>query len=339
MITSRRRAMARDSFQNLVEGFFLEWLASTRNASAHTIASYRDAFASLIEWEHGARGVDPQGIGFDDFTAPVINEYLAHLTEERGLAASTANCRLAAFKSFCRYALYRCPERIDQLTRVIELPQRRASRKEVDFLTPEEVEWMIEACEPGSESELLVSLLYNTGARISELLNARVRDVGSTASGHRSLHVLGKGRKERTVPLWDDVAELLELHVAGSGLEDGDYLFAGRNVPHLTRSGARSRIEAVYKAACRSHPELAAKHVTPHTFRHSTAMALLAAKIDIGTVALWLGHESINTTHRYVVSDMVLKEEAIEKVRRNWRLKPKKRYRPSADVLDFLRGL
>lgn len=331
--------MGRDSFQGLVEAFFLEWLGTARGASPHTMASYRDAFASFLAWTRDERGVEPQDVGFDDFTAPMVNAYLAHLVEDRGLASSTANCRLAAFKSFSRFALYRCPDRIDQLARITELPQRRATRKEVDYLTPEEVEWVIGACEPGSESELLISLLYNTGARISEILGARVRDVGSTPSGRRSLHVTGKGRKERTVPLWDDVSALVELHIERRGLGKDDYLFAGRNVPHLTRSGARSRIDAALKAARLAHPELSAKKVSAHTFRHSTAMALLAAKVDIGTVAIWMGHESINTTHKYVVSDMGLKEEAIEKVRRNWRLQPKKRYQPSAGVLDFLRSL
>lgn len=148
-----------------------------------------------------------------------------------------------------------------------------------------------------------------------------------------------KGRKERTLPLWDDVSELLRVHIEANALGPGDYLFASRNVEHLTRFGARHRIDAAFAKACAEHPELRSKSVSAHTFRHSCAMAMLAAGIDIATVAIWLGHEHINTTHRYVVSDIKLMEDALSKVRQQWSAIGRRPYKASDDVLEFLRGL
>ena len=123
--------------------------------------------------------------------------------------------------------------------------------------------------------------------------------------------MIGKGRKERTIPLWEDTSRALARHIGGRALGPGDYVFGGRNVPHLTRSGVRHRIEAAHARACEAHPELRGRRVGPHTFRHSCAMAMLAAGVDIASVAIWLGHEHVNTTHRYVVTDMRIKEEAL----------------------------
>ena len=184
-----------------------------------------------------------------------------------------------------------------------------------------------------------MSLLYNTGARISELVSTTVADVHVISRSRCHIHFLGKGRKDRTVPLWADTSALLTSHIEKHRLRTKDYLFAGRNVGHITRSGARSRIDSIVKQAKEKHPELARKNITPHVFRHSTAMAMLAAGVDIGTVAIWLGHESINTTHKYVVTDMALKEKALEKVRRNWEIEPRKPYNASEDIVEFLKLL
>lgn len=326
-------------FPQLLEGFFTEWLATAIKASDNTVASYRDAFSLFVRWAADELGKEPDGVSTADVTSDNVLAFLKYLEETRGNGPKTVNCRLAALKSFCGYAAYRRPDLLGQLKAIRDLPQRRERRREVSYLTPEEAGWMIAACPGGSESELLLSLLYNTGARISELLGLHARDVTIGDGGRCRAHLLGKGRKERTLPLWDDVSELLKAHIQQGALESGDFLFAGRNVEHLTRSGARHRIEAAHAAACAEHPELATKHVTPHTFRHSCAMAMLAAGVDIATVAIWLGHESVNTTHRYVVSDMRLMEDALSKVRRQWSVIGRKPYKASEDVLEFLRSL
>ena len=327
------------SLHILIEGFFLEWMGRDRKLSENTIASYRDSFSLFFRWLREARGVDPVDAGMADLTADNVNGFLNYLAEERGCSARTINCRLAAFWSFAGYAARKAPQHIGHLAEISKIPSRKARRREIDFLTPDEVEWLTECCEPGSDAELMVAMLYNSGARISELVALKVEDVRISPKGNCHVHFLGKGRKDRTVPLWDDTSQLLLSHIERHSLKDGDYIFAGRNVDHLTRSGARSRLDGVAKKAKAAHPELTRKRITPHVFRHSTAMAMLAAGVDIATVAIWLGHEDINTTHKYAVSDMTIKEEALSKVRRNWNLKPRKPYKANRDVLDFLNSL
>lgn len=285
------------------------------------------------------RGVRPRDVTMDHLTREEVLAFLSHLESARGCKAATVNNRLAAIKSFCSYATYRAPQRLAQLTDILDIPQRRAKIAEVEYLTPEEAGWVVGACPDGSESRLLLQLLYNTGARVSELVGLRSRDVSSLGAGKLRVTLEGKGRKQRTLPLWRDTSELLSAHMGRRGLSADDFIFAGRGVDHLTRSGARSRIDAAVRRAARDHPSLAGRRIGAHTFRHSCAMAMLAAGVDIATVAIWLGHESVNTTHKYVVSDMRLKEEALSKVRRDWDVTPKARYKASPDVLDFLMSL
>lgn len=327
------------SVTSLVEGFFLEWMERDRKLSENTVASYRDSFALYFRWLRDERKVEPTRVAMSDVSAENVNEFLNYLEEERGCSAKTLNCRLSAFWSFARYASRKAPQHIDQLAAISSIPSRKARRREIDFLTPAEVDWMLKCCEAGSETELMVAMLYNSGARISELVAMRVEDVRVAKKGTCHVRFLGKGRKDRTVPLWEDTSQLLMSHIGRLNLSEGDYVFGGRNVEHLTRSGARSRLDVVAKKAKAAHPELARKKITPHVFRHSTAMAMLAAGVDIATVAIWLGHEDVNTTHKYVVSDMTIKEEALAKARHDWGLKPRKPYKASGDVLDFLNSL
>ena len=185
----------------------------------------------------------------------------------------------------------------------------------------------------------MVTLLFSTGARISELVCLKAGDF-SISARKGQIRIFGKGRKERTLPLWPEVAEEVEQFMSARRLGADDYLFGGRNVPHLTRSGARSRIDAIVKRAQAAHPSLRGKKITPHVFRHSTAMGMLESGVDISTIAIWLGHENIQTTHRYMVTDMNRKEEALRKVHAvDAERKPRARYRASDDVLDFLMSL
>lgn len=331
--------MGQETFQSLVEGFFIKWLDKGRNASANTVASYRDAFSLYLRWIREEQGIAPADITMDDFTPNNIMEFLAYLQDSRGCSAKTINCRLAAFKSFCRYASYEAPQRLSLFQGIEQIPDRKMQRKEVDYLTPEEIGWLMESCIEGSENELLIALLYNTGARISEIIAIQGCDISVSEAGRCRVKLLGKGRKERTLPLWADTSDMLQIHVKTKGIGKLDYIFKGRHVDHLTRSGARARINTIVKRTILIHPRLVSKRITPHVFRHSTAMSMLAAGIDIATVAIWLGHEHINTTHKYVVSDMKLKEEALTKVRNDWETKPRKAYKPDKDILEFLVSL
>lgn len=334
--------MAAVTLASLVEGFFLGWLERDRKASPNTVAAYRDAFRLFFAWLEAYRGVAATDATVADVTADNVNEFLASLEEDRGCSPATANCRLTAFQSFARYAARKDPGRLAQYRAITEVPRRKQRRREVDYLTPDEVGWLLECCEPGSATELMVAMLYNTGARISELVALTGDDVRVVPGGRCHVHFLGKGRKDRTLPMWEDTSQLLIEYMRDSGVRGGDYVFKGRNVDHLTRSGARSRIDAVVAKAVALHPELKSRSISPHTFRHACAMAMLYAGVDIATVAIWLGHESVNTTHKYVVTNMAAKEDALAKVRASFGLEPvprAARYKAPADVLEFLNSL
>lgn len=331
--------MVTPTFQSLLEKFFVVWLGRDRSVSANTVCAYRDAFKLLVTWFRDERGVAAADLALDHLTRESIQEFLAWLATSRGNCAKTVNCRLAALRSFCSFALYEVPDRSAQLSAVSSIPERRAQRREVDWLAPDEVGLMVSLLGGRPRDRLLVLLLYNTGCRVSEAVGLKGSDVRVKPGGRCDVHVVGKGRKERTLPLWDDTSSLLRAHMSDNGVGPGDYVFAGRGTEHMTRSGARSVVERAFRLACAAEPSLSSKKCSPHVFRHSTAMAMLAAGVDIATVAIWLGHESVNTTHRYVVSDMRLKEEALEKVRRSWEVEPRKPYKANPDVLDFLMSL
>lgn len=333
----------RNDFPKLLEGFFLRWMDAGRKLSVQTIASYRDAFALLLRWFRDERGVPASEVSMGDLTAENVEAFLLYLSEARGNSAQTVNCRLAAIKAFCSYASYRAPERLAELRRVSDIPRRREKRREVDYLTREEVGWLLGACDAatraGAEDHLLISILFCTGARVSEVTCLRMRSFEARDGGF-VLHLLGKGRKERTLPVWPEVARELGDFAERRGLGPDDFVFAGRNVEHMTRSGARSRIDAVVRRATTSHPSLADKRITAHVFRHSCAMSMLESGVDLSTIAIWLGHESVQTTHKYMVADVARKAAALSKVHPD--VAPgttRQRYRAKSDVLDFLESL
>jgi len=333
----------RSDFCGLVQGFFVDWLTAGRNVSPRTVSAYRDAFVLLIRWLSKSLALPADKLTLAHLTLPAVEGFLRYLAQERGNCAGTVNARLAAIKSFCRYASYRAPEAVGEFERIISIPKKKEAVHELAYLDAREVGWLVSACPAGTDAgrstRLLIRLLYNSGARISELLALRAGDIEVADGGKCRISILGKGRKERCLPLWRETAEELAAMVSDKGLGPCDFVFSGRNVEHLTRSGARSRIDAAAKAARLRHPSLAGKAITPHVFRHSTAMAMLAAGVDIATIAIWLGHESIQTTHRYMVSDMKLKEEAIEKARLDWGAGRQARYKAGAEVLRFLESL
>ena len=334
--------MAAVTLASLVEGFFLGWLGRDRKASPNTVAAYRDAFRLFFAWLEADRGVAATDASIADVTADNVNAFLVSLEEARGCSPATVNCRLTAFQSFARYAARQDLERLAQYGAIAEIPRRRQRRREVDYLTPEEVGWVLGCCEPGSATELMVAMLYNTGARVSELVALTGDDVRVVPGGRCHVHFLGKGRKDRTLPMWEDTSRLLLEYMRANGVSGKGYVFRGRNVDHLTRSGARSRIDVAVAKAAAAHPELESKRISPHTFRHACAMAMLYSGVDIATVAIWLGHESVNTTHKYVITNMAAKEEALAKVRATFGLEERARfirYKAQSDVLEFLNSL
>lgn len=241
------------------------------------------------------------------------------------------------------YVSYECPEYLGVVRKVKRIPFRKAEKKDICYLTKEEMDSLLNACEitnpDGRRDYLMLLLLYNSGMRVSEMISIQGKDAIISGEGLCHLRIMGKGRKERTVPLWRTTTKCLVDYMHENGIRSNDYLLSGRNVKHLTRSGVRYRIDCIVKRASDDCRLLESKSVTPHVFRHSTAMSLLQSGIDISTIAIWLGHESIETTHKYMVADIKLKENALKKLHEPESNRKEYRYHASDDILQFLNSL
>jgi len=333
------------TFQEMLESWFLSWLMGHRGLSPQTVASYRDAFKLLIGWLREERGVSPEDVGFGDVDRDTVVSFLDWLRDERGCTAKTVNCRLVAIKSFAGYVACECPERSAWAKSISSVKRRKESRPALDFLTPEEVGMVADACDAstfeGRRDSMMVMLMFNTGFRVTEVVELRASSF-EFGEGSCRVTTVGKGRKERSVPLWAETSDAVARYMGEAGIEGDGYLFPGRNVGHLTRSGARSRLDGAFSRAAKANPALGRKRCTPHTLRHSTAMAMLAAGIDLSTIAIWLGHESVSTTHKYMVADMEMKERALSRAasRNPFGDAPMpKRYVPEPGLLAFLESL
>lgn len=333
----------RPGFQRLLEDCLLSWLIDGRGVSQRTVEPYRDAFVLLLRWFDDEKGIRADSMTMEGLTVENIESFLICLSQVCGNAPKTANCRLAAIRSFCRYVSCKDPSRLGEMARILSIPQRKGTRADLFCLEPKEAKWLLGACDKntplGRETRLLIRVLYNPGARISETLALRVSDITLERSGSCRVLPLGKGRKERTLPMRPETAVALKAHIEENGISNGGYLFRGRNVEHLTRSGARSRIDAAVMRAAEKHASMRNKKATPHTFRHSTAVAMLTSGIDISTIAIWLGHEHIQTTHRYMVANMEMKENALSKVCPSWGRSGNNRYKAGPKTLRFLMSL
>jgi site-specific recombinase XerD len=285
------------------------------------------------------RQVAPEALAVKDLSAGTIMDFLNDLQASRHNGADTRNARLAALRCFVKYLLWVEPILAGDLQGVLAIPVKRTVRPILDFLTREEVEAILEAPDAttwsGKRDRALFALMYNTGARVSEIIGVKASDVILTAHGALRLH--GKGRKSRVVPLWKQTIKILRTWIVGNHLREEQALFANARGAPLTRSGVEKRLrEAVQKASARC-PSLKSKHISPHTLRHTTAMHLLQSGVDITLIALWLGHESIETTHVYMTTDLAMKERALQT------LQPPAgggfRFRPKAALLSFLESL
>jgi site-specific recombinase XerD len=313
--------MKRDScnIQALIQKFFLKWLMGQRNVSPETVKSYRDTFRIFLEYLAKSHKIKPSAMTIDCLAAECLLGFLESLEKERGNSPKTINVRLAAISSFLKFLSFEIPEYSSLLNRSLMIPYRKFEKRSMDFLTKEEFKALIDSCELntmlGRRDQLMLLLLYNTGVRVSELLGIETKDIVKGADGRPSyIHVRGKGRKERDVPLWKNTSEFMGRFMAEHEPESNPRLFVNRIDGALTRSGVRYRLQCLIKKAAVSAPSLSRKNVTPHTFRHTTALNLLQSGIDISTIAIWLGHESILTTHKYMESDLEMKRRTLEKL-------------------------
>ena len=327
------------SFSALLQSFFTDRLLGQRNASPHTIASYRDTFRLVLEFAQRNLHKPPSILAMEDLDAPFIGRFLAHLEKDRGNTPRSRNIRLAAIHSFFKYVALEEPSRGALAQRVLAIPCKRHKTRPIDFLTQPEIEALLMAPDQksylGRRDRALLLVAAQTGLRAAELIGLRCQDVFFGSGAH--VRCVGKGRKARCTPLRKDAVAVLRAWMRERNGQPSDFLFPNARGLPLSHDGLDyllSKHVATARIAC---PSLAKKRVTPHVLRHSLAMTLLQHGVDRSVIALWLGHESTETTQVYFHANLELKEQALAKTQ-PFKGHPA-RYRPDDKLLAFLQGL
>jgi integrase/recombinase XerD len=323
----------------LVQAFFVEHLLNQKHASPRTLATYRDAFRLLLRFVRETHGIEPAALTVDNLDAPVILAFLDHIEQQRANSIRSRNARLAAIRSFFRFVQMREPAAVATASRVLAIPVKRTERKLVGYLTRPEIDALLSAADltnrDGRRDHALLLTLYNSGARVSEIIGVRRDEIVLDAPASLKLH--GKGRKERAVPLWVKTAQVLRAWFQELGDRFGGLAFPNARGGRLSRHGVSFLLSRLTDSAATACPSLLNKRISPHVIRHSTAMHLLQSGVDPAVIALWLGHESVETTHGYVEADLTMMEHAMGK------LAPAgsspRRFRAADDLLAFLATL
>jgi integrase/recombinase XerD len=322
-----------------LQGWFTDRLIAQRNVSPHTIRAYRDTLRLLLDYAETQLGRQPSPLDIAELDAPLIAGFLDHLETRRANSIRTRNLRLAAIHSLFRYAQHRHPEHAEDIARVLAIPLKRTDRAIVTFLDDKEIEALLDAPDrstwTGRRDHALLVLAIQTGLRTSELTSLRRGDVHLTTGPH--VRCAGKGRKNRITPLTPTTTAVLEVWLAERAGGANEPAFPTARGGRLSRDALDHRISKYVDIAAKRYATLHEKRVTPHTLRHTAAMRLLHAGVDTTVIALWLGHERVDTTQIYLHADMALKQRAIE------RTTPPDarpgRYKPPDTLLAFLEAL
>ena len=327
------------SFPALVQSFFTEHLTQQRAMSPRTVATYRDAFVLFLDFAVVHLHKQPTTMRLQEITPALILAFLDHLERDRGNAVRTRNTRLAALRAFLKFAGHRDIDALHVVEQALGVPMKRFERPMLGFLSREEMLAIIGKPGPswtGQRDHLLLHLLYNTGARVSEIIGVRLADV--VLDGAACVHLHGKGRKQRTMPLWRSTIKAVRAWLRlNPGLVSTSALLPNRDGHPMTRTNVTQRLALAVAAATPTMPSLRNRRISPHTVRHTTAMHLLQSGESIDGVALWLGHESPTTTHQYVEANLAMKEKALAKLQDPDTAA--KRFKATDSLLEFLKTL
>jgi site-specific recombinase XerD len=323
----------------LLQRFFSQRLMQQRQASPHTISSYRDSFRQFLKFVQQRLRKPPSRLTFEEIDAPLIMAFLDDLEKHQGVSVRSRNLRLTAIHSFFRFAAFEAPAHSAQIQRVLAIPSKRFTRTLVQFLTRPEVDALLAAPDQftwsGRRDHAFLLVAVQTGLRLSEMTGLKREDLIVGAGAH--LRVVGKGRKERCTPLAQSTLAVLKAWLREPQRGDGDVLFPSAKGEPLSVHGVQYLLTKHRLAACKVCPSLKEKRVTVHRLRHTMAMDLLQAGVDRSVIALWLGHESVETTQIYLEATLAMKERALAKT-----LPPNGRpgrYQPGDQLLGFLKSL
>lgn len=327
-----------------LRGFFADYLPRLRGMSPHTIRSYRDSFALLLRFVSSKKERPTSSLDLEDIGADEVLAFLNHLERERHNTVSTRNVRLAALHAFFHFVATQHPDQLEHSQRILGIPFKRSRHRPIDYLEYEELAAVLSAVDrsapEGRRDYALLVTMFNTGARVQEALNIRVRDLQLTRPFQ--VRLFGKGRKERICPLWLQTAQVLQGFCAERQMDphSAELVFLNHRGEPLTRFGVRYILAKYLHRARNQNPTLQRKKLHPHSVRHSTAVHLLKAGVDLVTISHWLGHASVNTTNKYVTVDLEMKREAVAKAKPLGRPATRSAaWRHDATILEWLEAL
>lgn len=327
------------SLAPLLERFFTQRLMQQRQVSPHTISSYRDTFRQFLKFTQQQLHKAPSALAFEAIDAPLVVTFLDHLEKHQGLSVRSRNLRLTAIHSLFRYAAFELPTHAAQIQRVLAIPSKRFTRTLVRFLTPVEVDALLAAPDRrtwfGRRDHAFILMAVQTGLRLSEITGAKREDLVLGTGAH--IRVIGKGRKERCTPLAKPTAAVLKAWLREPQRGDGHVLFPNAKGTPLSVHGVKYMLSKHGANAARVCPSLKGKRITVHLLRHTMALELLQAGVDRAVIALWLGHESVETTQIYLEATLAMKEQALAKT--SPRHGRPGRYHPGDQLLNFLNKL
>lgn len=324
----------------MIRRYFSEYLPLQRGCSPHTISAYGETFSLLLKYLREYKNRIPSRIVIDDLSVENIIAFLNHLQSKRGNSDRTRNARLATIHSFAKFLLLENPALTGNLHGLLAIPVKRTKRQVLGYLSIEEINAIMSVHDEktwyGRRDNALFSFMYNTGARVSEAIELTVADLQLVNNGN--VRLFGKGRKQRVIPLWKSTIAILKRWVETNCFQKNSPLFPSNRNEKMTRSAVAKRLELAVSLAEKECKSLRGRKVSPHTLRHTTAMHLLQSGVDITVISLWLGHESIETTHIYVTSDMKQKEQALKSLQEPQQ-KIASRFKADDSLIKFLERL
>jgi len=331
--------MKTDNFSVLLQRFFSDYLISQRQASGHTISSYRDTFCLFLKFLQRHLKKDPSTIEIENITVDIIKEFLKDLEKNRNISIRSRNQRLAAIHSCFRYAAFLYPEQSNLIQQILAIPHKKHDYPVVQFLSSNEINELLAAPDRttwlGRRDYTLILLAIRTGMRVSELINLRWNDITIGSSSH--VHCVGKGRKERVTPITKNTASVLKSWFNENKSTNENLVFINTRKGKLSRDGFRYILKKYIRQVSDNCVTLKRKCISPHSLRHTAAMQLLEAGVDTMIIAIWLGHESIESTQIYIKADLKMKENALNKTK-DPKIKSL-RYKPNDSLMKFLKSL